>query len=306
MGEAVEVWRGSVATWECDSMGHLNVGFYIAKAMEALIGLAAELGMPHAFAQHAEATLIVREQHIRFLREAQVGARLHIEAGVLEMGEDEARVLLLMRHHDGELAASFQMLVAHATTREGRAFPWPIWARARAAALTIEQPEQAAPRSVTLGAVESAASLPRALELGLKRIGLGAFRVGDCDPFGRMRAELLIARISDSVAHLMAGLLGDLSADGGRKLGAVILEYRLIYLAWPRAGDRYELRSGFTGAEPKLRRMMHWFLDPATGRPWASGEAVAAIFDVEARKTVALTEAELAAWAEFSVPGLTI
>ena len=306
MGEAVEVWRGSVATWECDSMGHLNVGFYVAKAMEALIGVAAELGMPHAFAPHAEATLIVREQHIRFLREAQVGARLHIEAGVLEMGEDEARVLLLMRHHDGELAASFQMLVAHATTREGRAFPWPIWARTRAAALTIEQPEKAAPRSVTLGAVESAASVPRALELGLKRIGLGAFRVGDCDPFGRMRTELLIARISDSVAHLMAGLLGDLSASRGRNLGAVILEYRLIYLDWPRAGDRYELRSGFSGAEPKLRRMMHWFLDPATGRPWASGEAVAAIFDVEARKTVALTEAELAAWAEFSVPSLKI
>lgn len=306
MGEAVEVWRGSVATWECDSMGHLNVGFYLTKAMEALIGLAAELGMPHAFAPHAEATLIVREQHIRFLREAQVGARLHIEAGVLEMGEDEARVLLLMRHHDGELAASFQMLVAHATTREGRAFPWPIWARARAAALTMERPEKAAPRSVALGALESAASLPHALKLGLKRIGLGGFRVSDCDSFGRMRTEVMMARLSDSAAHLMTGLLGDLSADGGRKFGAVILEYRLIYLDWPRAGDRYELRSGFSGAEPKLRRMIHWFLDPATGRPWASAEAVAAIFDMEARKTVALTESELSAWAKFSVPGLTI
>ena len=125
MGEAIEVWRGSVATWECDSMGHLNVGFYMSKAMEALIGLAAELGMPQAFAPHADTSLIVREQHLRFLREARFGAQLYIEAGVLEMGEDEARVLLLMRHHDGELAASVQMLVAHATSREGRAFPWP-------------------------------------------------------------------------------------------------------------------------------------------------------------------------------------
>lgn len=306
MGEAVEVWRGSVATWECDSMGHLNVGFYVAKAMEAVIGFAAELGMPHAFAPHAEATLIVREQHIRFLREAHVGARLHIEAGVLELGEDDARVLFLMRHHDGELAASFQMLLAHATTREGRAFPWPAWARTRAAALTIELPEKAAPRSVALGPLDSAASLPRALELGLKRIGQGGFRVGDCDAFGRMRTEVLMARISDSVAHLMAGLLADLATDGDRRLGAVILEYRLVYLDWPRAGDRYELRSGFSGVEPKVRRMMHWFLDPATGRPWGSTEAVAAIFDPETRKTVALTETELAAWAEVSVPGLTI
>src|SRR6202008_1027913 len=132
MGEEVEVWRGSVATWECDSMGHLNVGFYVAKAMEALIGFAAELGMPHAFAPHAEATLIVREQHMRFLREAQVGARLHVDAGVLEMGEDDARSLLMMPPQAGGRAPSFQMRGPHATTREGRAFPWPAWARARA------------------------------------------------------------------------------------------------------------------------------------------------------------------------------
>lgn len=306
MGEAVEVWRGSVATWEYDSMGHLNVGFYVAKAMEALIGFAAELGMPHAFAPYADATLIVREQHMRFLREAQVGARLHIEAGVLEMGEDEARVLLMMRHHDGELAASFQMLVAHATPREGRAFPWPAWARARAQQLMIEAPEKARPRSVTLGSVASSASLPQALALGLKRIGMGAFRASDCDSFGRMRTETVIARISDSVAHLMSQLLSDLAADGGRRLGAVVLEYRLIYLDWPRAGDRFELRSSMTGAEPRMRRMIHWFLDPETGRPWAAAEAVAAIFDLETRKTVALTEAELAAWAAASIPDLTI
>ena len=61
----VEVWRGGVATWECDQMGHLNVGFYVAKSMEALAGLAAELGMRRAFAASAESTLIVREQHIR-------------------------------------------------------------------------------------------------------------------------------------------------------------------------------------------------------------------------------------------------
>ena len=66
MGEAVEVWRGSVATWECDSMGHLNVRYYVSKAMEALIGLAAELGMPHAFTPNAQSTLIIRELHIRF------------------------------------------------------------------------------------------------------------------------------------------------------------------------------------------------------------------------------------------------
>ena len=33
----VEVWRGGVNTWECDEMGHLNVRFYVARAMEGLV-----------------------------------------------------------------------------------------------------------------------------------------------------------------------------------------------------------------------------------------------------------------------------
>ncbi|WP_308237939.1 thioesterase family protein [Phenylobacterium sp. J426] len=121
----VEVWRGSVAAWECDHMGHMNVGFYVAKASEGLVGLAAELGMPHAFAPDASATLIVRDQHIRFLKEARPGAALHMTGGVVEVDEDTARLAFLMHHGDGAFAASFQTLVAHATPRDGRAFPWP-------------------------------------------------------------------------------------------------------------------------------------------------------------------------------------
>src|ERR1700753_3478966 len=184
--EGVEIWRGSVATWESDAMGHLNVGFYVAKSMEALIGLAAELGMAGAFAADARATLIVREQHIRFLREARPGAPLVMTGGVVEMGESDARLLLLLRHADGQLAASFQTVVDHATVRDRRAFPWPARALARAPALRVAIPPEAASRSVALGRVESRASVARADEIGLRRTALGAVRAADCDLFGRM------------------------------------------------------------------------------------------------------------------------
>ena len=303
MGNGIEVWRGSVAAWECDSMGHLNIGFYVTKAMEALVGLAAELGMPGAFAPHAEATLVMREQHIRFQREAHVGARLHIEAGVLEITEDEARLLFLMRHDSGEIAATFQMLVAHATARDGRPFPWPAWARERARRLAIAVPEKAGPRSIPLGPVESQGDLPRALELGLKRTGLGAILPQECDPFGRMRAETLMARISNCVAHLMSDVLKTVP---GERVGGVALEYRLVFLAWPRLGDRFEIRSGFSGAEPRLRRLVHWFLDPASGRPWAATEGVVAAFDLETRRMIVLGEKDLVPWIPLVTPGLSI
>jgi acyl-CoA thioester hydrolase len=301
----IEVWRGSVAAWECDSMGHLNVGFYLAKAMEALVGFAAELDMPRAFTADAGTTLIVREQHMRFLREAATGARLHIDAGVLELGESEARLLFLMRHHDDQFAATFQMLVRHADLSDGPR-PWPDEVRARADRYRTQMPEKAAPRSVPLGPIQTSASLERALQLGLKRIGLGAFRPSDCDVFGRMRTEAVMVRISDATAHLMAGLLEELAAREGRAPGGVVLEYRFVYLDWARSGDRWELRSGLTGDDPRLRRTIHWFLNPATGKAWAVAEGVLAIFDPQARKMVTLDEIGLAMMAAINVPGLSI
>ncbi len=68
----IEVWRGGVNPWQCDQMGHLNVRFYVAHAVEALAGLAAALGMTRAYSPHATSTLVVREHHIRFLKEARV------------------------------------------------------------------------------------------------------------------------------------------------------------------------------------------------------------------------------------------
>lgn len=299
----IEVWRGSVAAWECDQMGHLNVGFYVARSMQALAGLAAELGMPGAFAAPAESTLMVKEQHIRFLREARPGAPLTIAGGVVEMGESEARLLFLMRHHSGELAASFQTVVAHVTAREGRAFPWPERLRARAEALKVEVPAAAAPRSIGLEPVATQASLARAEALGLRRTGLGVVLAEHCDAFGRMRTEGFMQRLSEAIPHLFAeGRPG--TGESERKVGGAALEYRLLHHAWPRAGDRVELRSGSAVGDARFRRLVHWLLDPDTGRAWGSAEAIAVSFDLETRKIITLSDAELARVTAEATPGL--
>lgn len=305
MGEAVEVWRGSVAMWECDAMGHLNVGFYVAKSMEGLSGLAAELGMPDAFAADARATLVVREQHIRFVREARPNAPLIMTAGVLEIGESEARLLFLLRHSDGQLAASFQTVVAHVTASDMRPFPWPGRVLARAAALLVEVPNEAAPRSIGLSPVESQASVARADQLHVRRTALGAVGAGDCDVFGRMRTEQMMARISAGIPHFFDGKrLG--SEDKGNRVGGAALEYRLIHLDWPRAGDRVELRSGASGGDARFRKLTHWLLDPDSGKAWGVAEAIAVSFDLESRKMITLSDEALAEADSRVIAGLTL
>jgi acyl-CoA thioester hydrolase len=306
----VEIWRGGVNTWDCDEMGHMNVRFYVVRAMEGLAGLAAELGLPHAFSPYANATVVVREQHIRFLREAHAGATLHMLGGVIEISETEAKVLQLLVHTaTGQLAATFQTTIAHVTPREGEAFPWPRIVHDRAAALTVEVPELARARSLDLSPFEATASLARADDLGLQRIGLGALSPTDCDVFGRMRAEQFIGRVSDGIGAFITPFRDTVVAhadDKPARVGGAVLEYRLVQLAWPRAGDRVELRSGLAGTEGRAMRVVHWMLDPTTGKAWGTSEAVAITFDLDARKVAPISDAARAELGKSVVPGLTL
>lgn len=306
----VEIWRGGVNTWDCDEMGHMNVRHYVVRAQESLIGMAAELGMPHAFSPHANATLLVKEQHIRFLREAHAGAPLYMLGGVIEMGETEARILQLLIHPaSGELAATFQTTVVHATPRDGQPFPWPKVARERAEALKIEIPERAQARSIDLSPFTPTASLARADALGLARIGLGGLLPSDCDVFGRMRTEQFIGRVSDGIGtfiHPFRDVVVEHAEHKPQRMGGAVLEYRIVHLAWPRAGDRIEIRSGLLGTDARTMRVAHWMLDPATGEPWGTSEAVAITFDLDARKVVPVTDAARAALAAHEIKGLAL
>ena len=310
MTDGIEIWRGGVNTWECDEMGHMNVRFYVTKAVEGLVGLAAALGLPHAFTAHAGSTLMVREQHIRFLREAQAGAALHMTGGVLEMGESEARMLMLLWHSDsGALAASFQTVVAHVTPAEGRPFPWPRRTVELSAGLTVAAPQQAMARSVSLEPVQSLASLERADELGLIRIAQGAVSPADCDLYGRMRPELFIGRVSDGIPRLIRSFretVVNSAAEQPKRVGGAVLEYRLIHLDWPRAGDRLEIRSGLKDADTRTKRMVHWMIDPDTGKAWGTSEAVAITFDLDARKIVPISEEARAELMKHAKAGLNL
>jgi acyl-CoA thioester hydrolase len=285
-----EIWRGGVNTWECDEMGHMNVRFYVVKAVEGLASLAALVGLPEAFCADATSTLLVREQHIRFHREAHAGAALHMVGGVVELGENEARLVQLLIHsNSGEICATFQTVVVHATAREGLAFPWSARSRRQAEALIVEIPEKARARSVDLSPATSIASAALADELGLMRIGLGALSPQECDALGRMRPELFIGRVSDGIGRLVLPLREAVAANAPSKparTGGAVLEYRLIQLDWPRAGERFEIRSGLIGADARTMRLVHWMLDPATGKAWGTSEAVAITFDLDARKVV--------------------
>jgi len=104
----IEIGMGSVQTWECDHMDHLNVQHYVSRASEALGGLATALGIGPKFGREHGVVLTPVDHHIRFLRELRPGAPFIFTGGVLDMRRDTLKLYQEMRNtQTGQVAASF-------------------------------------------------------------------------------------------------------------------------------------------------------------------------------------------------------
>ncbi|MEM0985988.1 MAG: thioesterase family protein [Pseudomonadota bacterium] len=291
----ITLWQGSANTWDCDEMGHMNVRVYVEKAQEGLGHLAHAVHVPQAFHPSGYSTLIPTDQHIRFMREALPGAPLTMTASVLEVGMCDAVIYKEIRHASGVVSAAFRTRIRHAEARSGAPFPWSARSRDALQSLMADAPETTAPRSVRPDApvrAMEAATVAAADASGAKVIGRGMVPPTHIDVHGRMAPQWIMGRLSDSVPNLLydwrrrvAGAPTDTDGKGPR-MGGAVLEYRLVYHRYPRAGDLFEIRSSLGRVEEKVHTLVHWVLDPVSGLPWATAEAVAVTLDLDARKII--------------------
>jgi acyl-CoA thioester hydrolase len=299
-----ELYAGTVNSWECDEGGHLNVRFHIERAMTGLALLAAELGMRPSNSG-AAATLIPLDLYVRYHNEARGGEGLLMRGGVVDMQDRGAIMGLDTRHRDGRSANALRLTVAHAEPRSLKPFPWPAQARAAAARLACALPEHAKPRSIDLSRTPCEPTRARADELGLVRSGAFVVTPDQCDVFGRLRPEHIAGRVSDSTGNFVAAWRKLLAVDGVETAGAV-LESRIVYRRWPRAGDLIEVRSGVAEVQAKTNRYVHWLVDPVSGAAWASVETISLVFDPATRKAMTPTPEALAALRARIAPGLSV
>lgn len=300
--------RSYVAPWECDQMGHMNVRFYIAKATEALASLGAALGLGPAQMRARGCGLIAVDHHIRFLREMRAGAPLSVHIGVLAADAGALRVLHEVRNDaSGEVSATLVAEVAYLDLGRRTRLPLPAALRERAAAMIVPLPDHAKPRGLSDGPPRPAPTLRDAERLGLSEIYRGVVDPRDCDPFGRMAGWSFIARISDGIVHLRGtlGVEDGENGEGGPRLGSAALEYRLVFRAWPQAGDIITTRSGVRALGTKTNTYGHWLFNLETGDCIATAATVATGLDLVARKAVPLPDAVRAALQRRLVPEVT-
>jgi len=288
----------------------MNVRIYVEKQMEALGVFAHALGMPHAFAANAPSTIVPIDQHIRFMREVLPGRPITMVGCLTEIGESDAVVYQELRHADGQVAAAFRTRILHVDTAGREPFAWGKRVRAAMADDMGEPPTETAPRSIQPDAPgmpleDIHIDLPRSL--GISCIGMGSILPRQLDAHGWMAPPWVIGRVSDSVPNLLHGWRKKVAESaGGLRMGAAVLEYRIRYHAWPKAGDLFEIYTGLGGVEGKTHSLMHWMMDPVSGRPWATSQAVAITLDLDARKAIPAAPEALAELERLAPKGLTI
>ena len=89
-------------------------------------------------------------------------------------------------------------------------------------------------------------------------------------------------------------------------MGGAVLEYRLIYRKWPRAGDRIVMHTSLANVAEKTHSLAHWALDPDSGEAYITSQAVAVTFDLDKRKVIPTPAEQIAELEKLAPRGLVL
>lgn len=141
MNSMIVTYKGAVASWETDHLGHFNVRFYVAKFDEATWNMASEIGLTRQFIEDQRQALVALEQNLRYLRELRAGDALLVRTRVLEIGRKTVRFFHEMENTvTGEIAATCEILAIYFDLDARSALDLPPALRAAAEKLVLADP----------------------------------------------------------------------------------------------------------------------------------------------------------------------
>jgi acyl-CoA thioester hydrolase len=277
--------RSPVQPWECDRMGHLNVQFYLARFAEAEKQVLLALGYGPK-RRRADAVAVRPVKHrIQFRRENHEGAVLRLRSGIRRVAAD--RLFLCHELYEDETntlsaVCEAELILDRLDGQGPLALPQDVTAAAEALALLLKAPPPPAP--------QTGVPVPTAPVPGMYETCRGGVDRWEAEETGRMATRFYMACFSAAAGNMLAG--GDLTADRMREhsIGSAALDYTIDYYRPLRVGDAYYARTGMLELREKTWRFFHFMLDSNTHQPVARAEIVAVLFDLKARKSIAMPE----------------
>jgi acyl-CoA thioester hydrolase len=290
--------RTFVNTWQCDENLHLNVQFFTSFAHDASAQLHARLGLGPAALGAARLRLRPVEDHVRYYRELRAEDIVEVRSAPVAVDDTTLAAYHEIRNaYDGTVAATVRCVTA-CRTAEGAAARWPKVFRANAEAATVALPSAAEARTAGKRGPLPDLTLAAARDLGLSEISRSQVMPAECGIDGGLLPRFHLARFSDGGAHLWQALGFDRAGMRDRRQGSVILESKLVYSRPLAAGSLCAVLSGLLEMSEKSMHLAHFLFDAEDGALVAKSEAVAVLFDQQARRTIAFSAADRARLAD--------
>jgi|GEM_PF-487341 len=324
MSEATLLHQSEVAPEEIDSLGHMNVRFYIARVVKANAELLKRAGLydPAAGNQRIRQA----DTYTRFHKEQFAGASLHTLGGFVESGsanilEGPSGILCYFEIRNAETGAVAATFLVRSTLSDAQAQqsidlpPQTTWQNSQWA---MAIPKQGLPRSLKL-------SEPSLLDyetvdaavVDSPVIGMmsgrreGVVRPEDCTPEGRLKDELdvmfLIAR-----QHMEAEKLAGDKAFGppvqtdskGRRFSWAMMETRSVQFQRPKLGDRVVSLGADIAWSDKWRHSRRWTFVADSGQLLGIADSLGICIDLDARRALAIPPELMGPIEQHAVPHL--
>jgi len=122
----IKTFQGTIYSWNCDHMGHMNVQFYVAKFDQATWNLIAQIGLTSSYFRQTNKGMVALEQNIKYKKELIPGDNIFIESKIIEIKEKTIRfVHVMINLETNEIAAETELTGLHMDTILRKACPFP-------------------------------------------------------------------------------------------------------------------------------------------------------------------------------------
>jgi len=279
---------------------------YRSKATQAKQMFFIQLGLSGAFKLGAASSVSTSEFTVRYIKETRPGFPMYIETGIINVAEKTMQLLHMIYHHNGTLSATVEETVEHISLRTQTPFAWSRRITEAAKVFQIEQPKEANPRGLPVNETAKGPDQNQLLKLGAHQIGCGVFQPAGANVFGHITTQDMLGRCSETVGGFDMGFPELMEHyETKSSLSGVLLEIRGFIHRRPTPGDGFIFFSGLVGANENIRHFRHHLINPATGLNWVSFQVVNCLFDLEKRRHVKTTSAQLKVLKPLMIEGLT-
>jgi acyl-CoA thioester hydrolase len=257
-----ETYRGSVAAWECDQYGHLNVQFYVGRLSDAVASMLLEGGLGRKGLEERRLGMVAVNQNLDYMKELRAGTLLRLESAVKLI---EGRKMVL--HHrlfdaeSGEIAFKADVLGLCFDLEARKSVPFPDDLQQGFSRLLIKGDEPLVQHAV-----------PK-LEPGWIASHRSPVNAWECDRMGHLNVQFYLGRAAEADRQVLNAI--GLGPKALKALGLRIQaqRYRLSFKREMHAAAVTTVRSGIRSADSDGLQLYHEVIDPETGILAASVEA---------------------------------